>query len=258
MINRQQFAPPFSFTTPPSWRCPACREGALSIVGDSRRFEETAESKRDRSHENWEPDWTRQQFSILLRCSRCGEPVFALGQVQPVEDYDDEHGWGLVGAMLPQFFFPPIPIIHVPDGCPDDISNDITHACSLYWASPPSAGNRIRVAVERLMDHLKVKKSRKTKKGKLERLSLHARIELFANKNPKKNPNKNADVGEKLLAIKWLGNTGSHSDTLKHEDVLDAFELFSHALDEIFEETSVRLKKLSSSINRNKGPAPAS
>ena len=108
------------------------------------------------------------------------------------------------------------------------------------------------------MDHLKVKKSRKTKKGKLERLSLHARIELFANKNPKKNPNKNADVGEKLLAIKWLGNTGSHSDTLKHEDVLDAFELFSHALDEIFEETSVRLKKLSSSINRNKGPAPAS
>jgi hypothetical protein len=95
------------------------------------------------------------------------------------------------------------------------------------------------------MDERGIARRFRTKKGKLEDLSLHARIERFAKKNP--------NVGNTLIAIKWLGNTGSHSPDLKANDVLDAFELLLHAIEEIYESKTVRLKKLTSSIIKRKG-----
>ncbi len=77
------------------------------------------------------------------------------------------------------------------------------------------------------MDHMKVSKQITTKRGKSQDLALHARIELFAKTSP--------DVGSKLLAIKWIGNSGSHSDQLQSEDILDVFDLLSYAFGEIFE-----------------------
>ena len=237
--------PPFSATSPPAWRCPACGDGALDVVKDSLSTEETANSKKHRNHPDWEPDWIENNFSILLRCNRCKEPVFAVGNTQLVEDYVEDFGWGLVEAIVPQFFVPAVPMIGLPTGCPTEIAVEVQNASSLYWSSPASAGNRIRVCVERLMDHVSIPKKGKTKKGKFQDLTLHARIERYAKKNP--------DVGEKLLAIKWLGNSGSHSDELLQADVLDAFELLSYALEEILEGKSSRLKRLSSSISRARG-----
>lgn len=210
-------------------------------------MEETAKSKKYRNHSDWEPDWIEQQFSILLRCNRCKEPVFSVGSTQLVEDHDEEHGWVYVEAIVPEFFVPAVPMIVLPNGCPKEIAAEVLNASSLYWTSPPSAGNRIRVGVERLMDHLKIPKKGKTKKGRFQSLTLHDRIERFAKKNP--------DVGKGLLAIKWLGNSGSHSDHLQQADVLDAFELLSYALEEIIEGKSIRLKRLSTSIIKSKGPA---
>jgi len=246
-MNRQHFTSPFSPSSPPAWRCPACDEGALAVAKDSLHIEETADSKSHRGHSDWEPDWIEQQFSLLLRCNRCKEPVFVVGNTELVEDFDEEHGWVLIEAIVPQFFVPAVPLIAVPKSCRKEIATEVLNASSLFWSSPPSAGNRIRVCVERLMDHAKIPKKGKTKKGKYQDLTLHARIERYAKKN--------ADVGEKLLAIKWLGNSGSHSDALEHSDVLDAFELLSYALEEILEGKSSRLKRLSSSIIKSKGPA---
>jgi hypothetical protein len=246
-MNRQHFTPPFSPISPPAWRCPACGEGALAVVKDSFRVEETANSKKYYGHSDWEPDWVEQQFSILFRCNRCKEPVFAVGNTQLVEDFDEEHGWVFNTAIVPQFFVPAVPLIVAPKNCPKEIADEVLNASSLYWSSPPSAGNRIRVGVERLMDYVKIPKKGKTKKGKFQDLTLHARIERYSKKNP--------EVGEKLLAIKWLGNSGSHSDALQQSDVLDAFELLCYTLEEILEGKSSRLKRLSSTIIKSKGPA---
>ncbi len=97
------------------------------------------------------------------------------------------------------------------------------------------------------MDAQGIPKKAKNKKGKFDDLTLHARIERFAKKQ--------AEVGANLLAIKWLGNSGSHSTDLTANDMLDAFELLAHALEEIYEKKSAKLKKLTAAIIKKKGPA---
>lgn len=245
-MNRLHFTPPFCPSALPSWGCPHCSDGALALVKKSLRVEETSESKKDRSHPDWDPEWIRQRFSILLRCGQCHEPVFAVGNVRLKEDHDDVHGWSLADALVPTFFEPAPPVIRIPPACPKEVGAEVTGASALYWSSPSSAANRIRAAIERLMDDRGISRKGKTKNGKFVDLTLHARIERFATKNQ--------EVGQTLLAIKWLGNTGSHSMDLTADDMLDAFELLLHALEEIYESKSFRLKKLASSIIKKKGP----
>ena len=247
-MNRSHFAPPFSPSNLPPWRCPTCEDGALSRGKETLQVQETPESVKDRKNPDWEPDWIRQRFSLLLRCVRCKEPVIVVGKVELVEDYDEEHGWGLSEAMRPTFFEPAVPAIQIPKKCPVEIGGILREASSLFWSAPPAAGNRIRAAVERFMDDRKIPTTATSSKGKTEQLTLDARIKEFAKVNP--------ELGQNLLAVKWIGNVGSHSDKLTHEDVLDAFELVEHALEETFESKSERLKKLAASINLHKGPAP--
>ena len=105
------------------------------------------------------------------------------------------------------------------------------------------------------MDDQAIAKKTKTKKGTFESLSLHGRLERFAKKFP--------EVGQALLAVKWLGNSGTHSSELTASDSLDGFELLSFALDEIFESKSKRLKALTTTIikkntrKKRKKPLPA-
>lgn len=77
---------------------------------------------------------------------------------------------------------------------------------------------------------------------------LDTRIKSFAPRNQ--------GVANKLLAIKWIGNTGSHSDNLELVDVLDAFELLEYCLEELYEGRTARLIALAASINTHKGPLP--
>lgn len=163
-----------------------------------------------------------------------------------MEDHDEEHGWGFADGLEPSFFEPATPLIQIPKTCPKEVGDDVVDASRLYWTSPPSAGNRLRAGLERLMDNLGIPKKAKNKKGKFDTLSLHARLERFAKKRP--------DVGSHLLAIKWLGNSGSHSSEFTANDALDAFELLALALEEIYDEKSAKLKKLTAAIIKKKGP----
>ena len=61
------------------------------------------------------------------------------------------------------------------------------------------------------------------------------------------------------MAVKWLGNAGSHSGTtVSAEDVLDAYELMEKLLAEVFNEESKKLKALAKKIIENKGPSSKS
>jgi hypothetical protein len=247
LVNRTHFTPPFLPSALPAWRCPTCKNGALAIVKDSLRKEETSGSKNARTHPDWEPSWIHERFSVLLRCSHCMDPVFAAGDVKTSEEYDSEYGHSfLLDRLEPKYFSPAPPIISVPPQCPKKVSVQIFSSSALFWSSPPSAANGVRIAVELLMDDQRVPRKGKTTTGRFQPLSLHARIERYANKR--------ADVGEALLAIKWLGNSGSHSARLRPTDVLDGFELLENALEEVYDDKSSRLKGITVSINRRKGP----
>jgi len=66
---------------------------------------------------------------------------------------------------------------------------------------------------------------------------------------------RDKELSESLLAVKWLGNVGSHSDELSREDIFDAFDILDVILDDLFVRNRARVKNLVTAINKNKGPA---
>ena len=114
----------------------------------------------------------------------------------------------------------------------------------LFFCNPPSSANHIRVALEKLLNHLKVKQY-EIIKGRKRFISLHKRIEIISTKY--------RGLKEDFLALKWLGNAGSHSHKIiMIDDVIDAYEIFESVLHELFKSKSIR--KLVKQINKKKGP----
>ena len=90
------------------------------------------------------------------------------------------------------------------------------------------------------MDYLKIPTTRTNSKGKVVGLDLHHRIEIFSTQD--------SIQGGLLMALKIVGNTGSHHDSVTKTDVLDALEILEHALAEIVENRSARIAKLASQL----------
>ena len=120
----------------------------------------------------------------------------------------------------PKYFFPHLRIISLPRDTPDDVAGELEESFKLLFCSPSSASNHLRIAVENLLTALKVKRHKKgSKQGQRRiRLGLHARIEIL--------PKKHEHLQDLLLAIKWLGDVGSHrTGSITMDDVLDAYEI---------------------------------
>ena len=249
-MRKESFIAPFSQSEMPVWNCPYCLDGILKLNKNSLNIKETEESKSYHKHEDFEPDWIRSNFSLELECDHCKERIFSVGKTKFIEFMDDEYGPRLEEGLIPLFFYPAIPLFKTSKNCPKDVQEQIESAFSLYWNDISASANRIRVVVEIILNHAKIKKGEKIKnsrnRGKIRKLSLHKRILIFKDKNQ--------SIGEAMLAIKWIGNFGSHTDDLVQTDVLNAFELLEHTLSEVFDKKSEEIKKLSKNINKKKGP----
>lgn len=238
------------FATFPQWECPTCGKGHLELDPDTLHREETASTKQSRVHEEFDGDWITERFSALLKCNfkNCNEPV-AIGGVVTLEldaEFDEEGNFvqAWVDQFEPEFLSPaPIPIRFI-EGIPQTVEASLTEAAGLIWQSPEASANKVRQAVEQLLDTKKVKKFAGTSKSK--KLVLHDRIKLFEVTDP-----DNAVI---LFAIKWLGNSGSHGDELSREDVLDAFDFIELVLANLFGNTKAVMKKVNA-VNKAKGPA---
>ena len=87
-------------------------------------------------------------------------------------------------------------------------------------------------------------------KGKRRTVSLHDRILDFGRSEPL--------LSEKLLAVKWVGNAGSHDGAMPtREDLFECFDLLEHVLEEVVEQRSAQLRLLAKRITRAKGPLSA-
>ena len=106
-------------------------------------------------------------------------------------------------------------IFAFPPKCPEDIKSELRGAFSIFWSNGAACAGRLRVALECLMNHVGVPKQRKDADGKFFDLSLHARIDAFAKNEPA--------IGAQLMALKWLGNTGSHDSKVSTVDLLEPY-----------------------------------
>ncbi|ACU77761.1 conserved hypothetical protein [Catenulispora acidiphila DSM 44928] len=142
---------------------------------------------------------------------------------------------GYQTMLTPTLFLPALPLLEDTSLCPRNVLERVNAAAKILWLDPSSAANRLRSATEALMD------SQRIAFGK----TLHARIEEFRKTEPA--------AAELLLAVKWVGNAGSHGDVLGLGDVLDGVEIFDHALRLLYDTSSAEIVRKAAEISARKG-----
>lgn len=55
------------------------------------------------------------------------------------------------------------------------------------------------------------------------------------------------------MALKWIGNTGSHGSYMSTNDLLDSFEIMEHALAEIIGGHSARVAAIAKKLTKKHG-----
>ena len=250
-MDRKMLKRHFTRDSAPDWMCPTCCKGVLRIKKDSF-FSDERSLSRDHDHPAWEPEYIEHVYTCLLYCTndKCKEVVASTGVgsvdwgVQddadgvPEQVYED--------YFQPKYFEPPLKILNLPTKCPETILAPINESFRLVFASPSSAANCIRVAVEELLTDLNIRRF-KNVNGARKYINLHQRISLI--------PEKYSEIRDLIFAIKWLGNAGSHSDgTISFDDVMDAYEFFEHIVLEVYDQKGKQLKAKAKKVNKKKGP----
>lgn len=250
-MDRTSFKRWFNEISVPPWVCPTCGKGYLQLQAGSLCRGERVRT-RDHQHEAFEPEWIEYVYSCMFICSNalCKEFVSSSGTGGVDIDYSHDHN-GEVDASYqdffrPHIFEPPLKIIAIPANCPDSVSEPLTESFRLALMAPSAAANSIRIAVENILTDLKIKRFR-VKDGKRRFVTLHERIALI--------PPEYVELKDLVLAVKWLGNSGSHDHgVLTLDDVLDAYELTEHILSQIYGPKPKHLKALAKRVNKKRGP----
>jgi hypothetical protein len=211
----------------------------------------TADTQEASSHEGFEASWVEQRFVAILRCDnrKCGDIAVVAGTGK-VDEYPDEDLTEMLyeDVYYAKYVAPSPSLISIPTNCPGEVVAELKSAFVASWGDYAAAGNRIRAAVERLLDALRVQKQTANGNGKRRLLVLHDRITQIKSRYP--------EVHDALLAIKWLGNAGSHTDSLTRDDVFDALDIFESVLSNLYSKHPSVIKRLVKSVNARKGPAP--
>jgi len=242
-MKRSLWTQPLTKQSSPAWPCPACASGTLAFVPNSFVEKETVESKQTYKILG-EPESITYTFSAWLKCSygNCGEKVAVIGVGKVIAtgalDSDEELNEGgppspeYQTIYQPLFCWPMLDMFELPEKCPDKIKLELQAGFRLFWLDQAASAGRLRVSLERLMDHCRVP----------QHLGLHKRIEKFSEKD--------SVAGEKLMALKWLGNTGSHQSNVSRDDLLDGFEILEFLVAELFDKRTDRVTKLARQISK--------
>lgn len=247
-MNRSLWTQTFTEWNSPPFPCPSCGKGVFSLVPKSLVYQDTAKSRRAHHDEDWSFPDTEYRFSARLKCGQtsCGDEAVVVG-IGWIEEQPTQEGPDQTNCFSPKFCLPMPDIIPLSQKCPSQVASELKASFALFWSDRAAAANRIRAGVERIMDHFRIPRRKKTTKGKLVRLTLHDRLELFETSDKMSS--------QRLMAIKWFGNAGSHEHEITRDDVLDALEILEDALIELFEQRTRRLAVLTRSLMRRHEPS---
>ncbi|CAJ8191697.1 Uncharacterised protein [Burkholderia pseudomallei] len=252
-MERTPYLLPFTRERVPAWICPVCRSGHLRLLKDTLAERESRASQKYRDHPDWEPDWIYGTFACVFECNNehCKEFVSCAGKcnVAVADVLDDEYGWvqEQQESFKPLYFSPPLVLMDIPKGCPQTVQKHLQESFALAYADAGAALNCARAAIEAMLNDLGVKRF-KIQNGKRRIISLHQRIENL--------PDKYDEQKQLLLAVKWLGNAGSHNGAEPDaNDLRNAYDLLESVLAEIYEQRTKKLKAVAKKVNKKKGPA---
>lgn len=247
-MNRELWKPK-TFEKGGKYPCPKCFNGFL-VGTDKIVFELTEGGKEMRQHRY--PYGVENVFSGILRCSdsNCNELISVNGLLLTdiLVEYIDDNGVHFEKELReykPKFFYPNLRMFKLSKDIPEDISRLIDESFSLYFTDNNSCANKIRTAIERMLDDLKAPKKRLNKKGLYTPIKiLHQRIEHFSKRKPR--------ICKLLMALKIIGNEGSHTMNLNDNDILDAFEILELLIEIIYTKNNTRIELLAERIISSK------
>lgn len=202
--------------------CPHCNK---SLVYKELMIKET---ERGEYMQDCNCEQDEHIFTGELNCA-CGNHFFVYGDKDTQECQE-----GTASKYQIKGIYPTLNLFKFPDLCPQTVKDELIKSFALYWVDLESCGNKIRVSIELLLDALGIPTIPK----------LHQRIEKYPDKA----------IKSYLLAIKWIGNTGSHADVLAKDDILDAYEIIHKVLDMLFEKSEEKLQLKVDTINTTKKP----
>ena len=227
----------------PNFICTKCNHGILRIIEDSiihkypawlNNMPENGEIYYDKEgdeHMGYSKfdvldDKKDKYITILfLKCDnkKCNEVYSSCGMSKYIErievDEEKEIYYESDFCFIPKFFYPNIRLFKIPLKTPDKVVKELDKAFSLFWSDFSSCGNSLRKAIERMIDDIDLSSAGK---------KIHYRIESL--------DEKYAKIKDKFLAIKWIGNDGSHKSDLTLNDILLAFELLEICVESLYED----------------------
>jgi hypothetical protein len=181
----------------PALPCPRCRDGNLHQIPGSFRELPT-------ERQNLEDQVKRPLFMMGYGCVQCFEHVAVIGNSRHESP-----------SLVPKAIYPAPPIIEFPAKTPPEVIRELKISFGLFWNDLGSCANKLRVSVERVLDHF----------GSSGR-TLYERIGEFQKTYPEQ-----AAIFD---ALRQVGNVGSHSGDNSRATILDAFEVYEYALFELF------------------------
>jgi hypothetical protein len=140
----------------------------------------------------------------------------------------------------PLAFAEPPPVIRVCEKCPEAVSAHLDRSFGLYWMDRRSCATAVRTAVESLLDERGVPRDIERKPGKLARIPLHDRIVRFQEADP--------EPGKLLVAIRVIGNVGTHQDDITVDDLLTGYEILDHVIDLVYSGRAARVAGLADEV----------
>jgi hypothetical protein len=242
MIERRNWNNSSMYKTPPEFTCPNCKSGKLILRKDAKIKDDTIGSQFAIK----ETGYGEYYFSVILGCNdeECGQNVLVSGEQRVIKtngiSLNTESG-GYENEQVLKIIYinPPINLIEIPSTIPIILRRILELSFTLFWIDEKSCANKIRLFLEELMD----------KKNILMGSSLHNRIEKFGKEYPEL-----LETSKLLLALKWIGNEGSHSGyELSRENLIQGYELLEAVLEELFGTKKEKLKELARQINQKKG-----
>lgn len=226
----------------PAWSCPSCHSASLAIMPETFHSDAVPETVARYQEPDGCLEDIRLVFSCLLKCerARCGAvvAVSGTGEVQPAHDEGEmKEGNPYFSLFQARSFIPALPVFNIPEGCPHNVAEPLMQSFALFPGAPGAAANTIRIALEQLMDALGVQAMR----------SLHHRIEAL--------PQEYAEHRKALMAIKFLGNAGSHElDRVTTLDIEHAFFITEFVLRKIYAGSTQPVRQLVNRLTARFGP----